>query len=204
MYTEIYIIFHGCRSLPYIHSTVLHTWHIDSQVSLTFPKKHSIYFFKKKKGHSICGWPLCYTCTYIVGWNFYMGLFINFCLMLSSWKSDSQLIFDDVVIIISWHVFTPVLTDDFHWSPNDNKSSQLSRTLLSILANLNSPVIWSILPWIFIFLCLFSIFFGSVPRVPTMISITVNFMFLNFLSSVAKFRYLFSFSFSFTCELLKW
>ena len=32
----------------------------------------------------------------------------------------------------------------FHWGLSDNKSPQLSRTLLSILANLKNAVVWTV------------------------------------------------------------
>ena len=32
----------------------------------------------------------------------------------------------------------------FHWSLSDNKSSQVSRTILSILTDLNNAVIWMV------------------------------------------------------------
>ena len=33
---------------------------------------------------------------------------------------------------------------DFHWSLSDSKSPQVSRTLFSILVNLNYPVLWTV------------------------------------------------------------
>ena len=73
----------------------------------------------------------------------------------------------------------------FHLSP------QVSRTLLSILADLNSAVVRmvSILPLI---LSSFNLFFGmsgAVPRVP-IIGITITSMFYSFFSSLARFKYL--------------
>ena len=41
-------------------------------------------------------------------------------------------------------VFTPVLADGFHWSLNDRKSPQVSRTLLSIVADPNNTEFWMV------------------------------------------------------------
>ena len=55
-----------------------------------------------------------------------------------------------IIIIIPSEFFTQVEQVIFHWSPSDSKSPQISRTLLSILADLNNAVTWmiSILPLI--------------------------------------------------------
>ena len=77
----------------------------------------------------------------------------------------------------------------------------ISRTLLSILADLSSAVVWvvSVLQ-VSSWSSFFSRFYRSVPRTLTINSITVTFMFHNFFSSLARSRYLSSFSlyFSFT------
>ena len=75
-----------------------------------------------------------------------------------------------IIIIINFfffycmQIFTPVLTSDFQWSLTDIKSPQISRTKLSILADLNSAVVWvfSILS-LQIPQCLFK-FLGTVPN----------------------------------------
>ena len=85
---------------------------------------------------------------------------------------------------------------------SDNKSSQVSRTLLSILADLSNTVVWiiSIRP-------LFSKSSSpctnplvAIQRAPTTIGITVSFMNHSFFNFLARFRYLsfFSLSFKFT------
>ena len=78
-----------------------------------------------------------------------------------------------------------------HWSLSDSKSPQVSRTLLSILAYLNNAVVWmvSTRPLIFNSSSTFISLLVTVPRVPITISITVTFMFYNFFSSLARFRY---------------
>ena len=55
------------------------------------------------------------------------------------------------------------------------ESPKFSKTLLSILADFNSTVVWIVkfLPLISSFSILFSRFFGSVPELPTIIGITV-------------------------------
>ena len=70
----------------------------------------------------------------------------------------------------------------FHRSLSDNKSFQVSWTLLSILANLNNAVVWmvSIRPVIFKFSSPCVKPLVTVPRAPTTISITVTFMFHSF------------------------
>ena len=79
-----------------------------------------------------------------------------------------------------------------HWSLNDNKSPQVSRTLLSILADLNNG--WS--PPVL----LFPSPLVTVLRAPITIGITIIFMFHIFFISQERFRLLsfFSLSFNFT------
>ena len=87
---------------------------------------------------------------------------------------------------------------DFHWDLNDSKFPQVSRTLLSILADLNNAVIWMLLILLLIS-CSSSLFsrpLETVPRAPA-IGITVTFMFHSFFSSLARSKYLFIFLFSF-------
>ena len=70
----------------------------------------------------------------------------------------------------------------FHLSLSDSKSPQVSRTHLSILADLKSAVVWmvSILPLIFSISSLFSRPCGCVPSAPIIIGIIVTFMFYSF------------------------
>ena len=89
----------------------------------------------------------------------------------------------------SWWLFIEV---------SDIKSSQESRTLLSIPANLNNVAVWmvSILPLISNSSSLSSKLLGTVPRAPTTIGITFTLIFQSFFSSLARSRYLSIFSLS--------
>ena len=77
------------------------------------------------------------------------------------------------------------------------ESSQVSRTLLSILDNFNTAIVWIalILPMISTYPSLFSRPLGTISRAPTMIGITVTFMFYSFINSLARSKNL-SFHFS--------
>ena len=77
---------------------------------------------------------------------------------------------------------------------NDSKSPQVSRILLSILADLNYAVFWR-------FLILLPIStscspLGTIPSEPITIGITVNLMFYSFLCSLSRSKYLDLFSLS--------
>ena len=88
----------------------------------------------------------------------------------------------------------------FHWSLSNSKSPQVSRTLLSILAVLNNAVVWMVStrlptsksssP--------FSNPLVTVPKAPITIGIIVTCMFHSFFNSLARSRYLFFFSHSFS------
>ena len=87
---------------------------------------------------------------------------------------------------------------DFHWSLSDSKSPQVSRTLLSILVDLNNAVVRIVsvrLP-----LSIFSRPFieplAIVPSARTRICITVTLNFHSFFSFLARSKYLSLFSFS--------
>ena len=71
----------------------------------------------------------------------------------------------------------------FRWSLSDSMSPQVSRTLPSILADLNNTVIWmvSICPLISKFSIPFTNPMGIVPSVLITVGITVTFMFPSFL-----------------------
>ena len=85
-----------------------------------------------------------------------------------------------------------------HWSLCDSKSPQVSWTLLSILADLSSAVVWmvSACPLISKFSSPFTNLLGIVPSARITIGITVTFMFHVF-SSLTRSWYLSIFSFSF-------
>ena len=89
-----------------------------------------------------------------------------------------------------------------YWSLGDNKSPQVSGTLLSILADLSNAVVWivSTRPLISNSSSPFTNHLVSVPRAPITIGITITFMFYSFFYSLARSKYLsfFSLSFDFT------
>ena len=70
----------------------------------------------------------------------------------------------------------------FHWSLSDNKSPQVSRTLLSILADLNNAVVWIVSACLVISKSssLYTNPSVSVPRAPVTIDIIVTFKFRSF------------------------
>ena len=90
----------------------------------------------------------------------------------------------------------------FHWSLSDCKSSQISRTLLSILADLDNDVVWiaSTRPLISKSSCPCTKPLMTVPSAPITTGTTVTFMFHSYFRSLARSRYLsfFSIYFSFT------
>ena len=85
----------------------------------------------------------------------------------------------------------------FHWSLSD------SRTLLSILADFNSTVVWIILI-LFLISSSLSLFFKplrTVSRALTIIGITATLVFHSFFSSLARLKYLSGFLLSFIFTL---
>ena len=70
----------------------------------------------------------------------------------------------------------------FHWSPSGSKFPQVSRTLLSILIDLNNAVIWmvSIRPLISNSFRTLTKPMGTVPSAPITIGTTVTLMFHSF------------------------
>ena len=89
-----------------------------------------------------------------------------------------------------------------HWILSDSKSPQVSRTLLSILADLNNAVAWNVstCPPISKSSTPITNTFGIVPGASTTIGITVTFMFQSFFSPLprSRYSYLFSLVFMFT------
>ena len=47
-----------------------------------------------------------------------------------------------IIILLFWEFFTPVLSDGFYLILSDSKSLEVSRTFLSILADLNNAAVW--------------------------------------------------------------
>ena len=85
----------------------------------------------------------------------------------------------------------------FHVSLPDRESPQVSRTLLSIMADLNNAVVWiSFRPLFSECFCLLSRPLENVPSAPIIICITVTRMSDSFLSPLAMFKYFSLFSFS--------
>ena len=80
----------------------------------------------------------------------------------------------------------------FHWSLSDSKSRQISRTHLSIQADLINAAVCmvSARPSISISSSFLTKPFGIVPSSLITISITITFMFFSFLSSLARSKYL--------------
>ena len=88
----------------------------------------------------------------------------------------------------------------FHWSLSDNKSPQVSRTLLSILAVFNNAIVRmvSTRPPTSKSSRPFNNLLVAVPKAPITIGIIVTFMFHSFFNSLARLRYLSLFSHSFS------
>ena len=90
----------------------------------------------------------------------------------------------------------------FHGGLSDSKSAQVSRTLFSILADLNNTVVWTVLtrPVISKSSSLCTNPLVTVRRAPITIGRVVNFRFHSFLNSLARSTNLslFSHSFNFT------
>ena len=85
----------------------------------------------------------------------------------------------------------------FHWSLNDSKSPQVSRTRLRILAVLSNAVVWivSTRPPISKSSRPFNNPLVIVPNAPITIGTIVTFMFHSFFNSLARSRYLSFFHF---------
>ena len=74
------------------------------------------------------------------------------------------------------------------WSLSDNKSPLVSKTLLSILADLNNVVVWmvSTRPVIFMFSSPFNDPLVTLPRAPIKMGINITFMFHSFFQFPSK------------------
>ena len=88
----------------------------------------------------------------------------------------------------------------FHWRLSESKSPQVSRTLLSILDVFNNAVVWmvSTRPPTSKSSRPFNNPLVIVPKAPITIRIIVTFIFHSFFNSLARSRYLFLFSHSFS------
>ena len=80
----------------------------------------------------------------------------------------------------------------FHWSLSDSKYPQVSETLLSILANLSSAVIWMVSTRVLISNSSspFTNPLVTILSILITVGITITFIFHSFFSSLARFRYL--------------
>ena len=80
------------------------------------------------------------------------------------------------------YLFLNLVVEEYQWILSDSKSSQVSRTLLSILGELNNAVVWRVFTCHFIFKssrpCANPL--GIVPSALTTISIIVTFKFRSF------------------------
>ena len=76
----------------------------------------------------------------------------------------------------------------FHWSLSEGKSPQVSRTLLSILADRSNAVVWTLstLPVISKFCSHCTNSFGTVPKTSITIDIIITFMFHSFFQFPSK------------------
>ena len=112
---------------------------------------------------------------------------------MTQWESNSLAIvyLPSSITIISYFLWV------FHWSLNDKMSPQVSRTLLSILADLNNAVVWTVSthPIISKSSCPCTNPLVTVPRAPITIVIIVTFVFHSFFNSLARSRYLSLFSY---------
>ena len=88
----------------------------------------------------------------------------------------------------------------FPWSLSDSKFPQVSRTLLSILAELNNAVVYMVsnCALIYKYFIPFTNPLGIVPSAPITIGITVTFMFQFCFLAISMFLSLFSLSLVFT------
>ena len=107
-------------------------------------------------------------------------IFFSFIFILCSAREQNP-----IIIIYSFSSFShqrlPMVS---HWSLSGSKSPQISGTLHSILADLNSAVVWSVSarPLICKSPSPFTEPLGTVSRVPIIIGITVTFLFHSFFS----------------------
>ena len=138
---------------------------------------------------------------------FFFFSFFSLVCFLSFTKSDRLAEIIIIIIILLLRSFSQQRSlKVFHWSLWDIKSPQVSRTLLSILADLNNAVVWtvSICPSISNPSCPFSQPLGTVPSEPSIIDINVTptlqlfFLLWQRLSTCLSFRFLL---FPFYCYL---
>ena len=69
---------------------------------------------------------------------------INLMLVFQNSSAIIIIVIIIIIIVTHWELFTLVLADGLSLSLSESKFLQISRTLLSILANLNNSVVWMI------------------------------------------------------------
>ena len=91
-----------------------------------------------------------------------------------------------------------------HWSLSDSKSSEVARTFLSILADLNNAIVWmvSTRPLISKSSSPFTNLVVTVTRVPIIIGINLTFKLYSFFNSLTRSKHLSFFLLSFNFTLL--
>ena len=96
------------------------------------------------------------------------------------------------IIIYSLEFFTSAFANGFFWSLSDSKFPHVSRTLLSILADLNNAVGWTVStrPVISKSSCPCTNRLVTVPRAPITIGKIVTFMFYSFFQFPCKVQVL--------------
>ena len=131
----------------------------------------------------------------------YVCVCVCVCVCLKVTHIPSTLLLLLLLLLEFFFFFTSVLMV-FHWSLRDRKALRISRTLLSILADLNNAVVWmvSTRPLISKSSSPFINPLVTVPKAPITIGINIIFMFHSFFNSPARWRYssFFGLSFDFT------
>ena len=119
-----------------------------------------------------------YLLGYIVLFLWFVNVFTLLCLIIII---IVVIIIIIIIIIIPWEFFTPA----FYWSLSDSDFLQVTRTLLSILADLNNAVVWMVSTCLLISKSSspFTNPLGIVPSASITILTTVGFMFHIFLFS---------------------
>ena len=102
-----------------------------------------------------------------------------------------------IYLLLLLSSFFPVSSNEcfffFYGSLSNSKFPQVFRTLLSILADFISAVVWIFLILFLLLISSHTLFSSSLGTVSTPTGITVLFIILNFLSTLGKSRYLSSF-----------
>ena len=134
-----------------------------------------------------------------------IGITVTFNVLINLWNMKVAVFIIILHLAIFLHQRKLMI---FHWNLSDSKSPQVFRTLLYILANLKNTVVCmvSILPLISHSANLFSNPWGFVTRAPTVIGITVTFMFPDFFKyfSIFSFSFIFSLGSAWRAKSIRW